>query len=537
MSEPAIDNQGLEKRFSMRVAAKILQSISTGIYRTPANALKEIVSNAFDADATRVDIEIQTSDSGSVSLISIKDNGSGIHPNDFEFSMTHIGSSLKRLEGDFTPKGRPIIGKIGIGLLAVGQASHQFTFKSTNENYDKIMRAEVDLTPYYDAIKATESLDELEIGNVGIYSEDKTIEENFTQILLHNIREPFAKDLTHPAVSKSKNFDFTSNPSYKEFVNWIDESEIKRDEEMSGFNRFMFELGLLTPVRYLKEGPIRNYEKHGVIKEIKQRLENYNFKVFVNNVEIFKPILYPHTSDGLEKEGLDYKVYEININENLENNKKLSVKGYFYHQAKRLLPWTLRGILLRVNNTGIGTYENRFSKAHIETPIILQQFTGELYTDEGLDDALNIDRNSFFESEPAYQLLYQHYQNWIENLSQDIDKRMAERQASLKEQNENNIEKELEQKIKNMLNLSSSQQYKYLNLSVKTNPFKKPVVKIERTKDKASISVQLTKEYNKTIRNTIVSILIAVQLSLEESKGNKEKFNDIFYNFINNLEI
>ena len=33
----------------IRVSKKILADVSSGIYRTPANALKEIVSNAFDA--------------------------------------------------------------------------------------------------------------------------------------------------------------------------------------------------------------------------------------------------------------------------------------------------------------------------------------------------------------------------------------------------------------------------------------------------------------------------------------------------------
>lgn len=537
MSDTTIRDQEPEKRFNMKVAAKILQSISTGIYRTPANAVKELLSNSFDADATRVDINIETNSGGSVSSISVKDNGTGIHPNDFEFSMTHVGASLKRLEGDFTPKGRPIIGKIGIGLLSVGQASHQFTFESTTEDYDYVMRAEIDLTPYYDAIKATESLDELEIGNVQIYKEEKKSSESFTQILLRNIREPFSRDLTSSVIFGSNNFDFVSKPSYKEFIRWMDQSEIKRDEEMSGFNRFMFEIGLLTPVRYLPEGPVKSYSKSDIIRKIKKRLEDYNFKVFVNGVEIFKPILYPHLSDDLEHKKIDYKVYNINIDEKLVNNKRVVAKGYFYHQAKRLLPWTLRGILLRVNNVAIGTYENRFSKASIETPIILQQFTGEIYVDQGLEDALNIDRNSFFESDQAYQTLYQFYQRLIEDISRDIDRRMETRQSSIKEQTKEEREKDLELKIKNMFNQLGYSKYERINLNVKMNPFKPPNVIINRMKNSVSIKVQLSKSYRKSVRNAIIPILVAVQLSLEESGDSRKKFNEVFSGLINNLEI
>ena len=38
----------------INVSAKIIADISSGIYRTPANALKELISNSFDADATSV---------------------------------------------------------------------------------------------------------------------------------------------------------------------------------------------------------------------------------------------------------------------------------------------------------------------------------------------------------------------------------------------------------------------------------------------------------------------------------------------------
>src|SRR5690348_6582187 len=115
------------KRFDMRVAAKMLQNIASGIYRSPANAVKELVSNAFDADATHVAISVdidRTHDR--IENISIEDNGTGMSVEDFEFSMTHIGASLKRVQSKTTEKGRPLIGKIGIGLLSVGQASNNF---------------------------------------------------------------------------------------------------------------------------------------------------------------------------------------------------------------------------------------------------------------------------------------------------------------------------------------------------------------------------------------------------------------------------
>lgn len=522
-----------EKKFSMRVGAKILQSISTGIYRTPANAIKELVNNAFDADAPKVDINIEFQ-GNNVKSISIRDNGTGIHPNDFEFSMTHIGASLKRLSGDYTPKRRPIIGRIGIGLLAVGQASHKFTFKSATKESESVMVAQIDLSPYYDAIQMTKSLDELEVGNVEIFKEEKTNpKDSFTEISLDAIGRPFSKDLTQLPKYKNKNFSFQNNQSYQEFVDWIDKIQLKRDEELSGFNRFMLELGLLTPVAYLKNGPIRGYS-HGVIAEIKNRLEKYNFKVFVNNVEIFKPIVYPFASDDLTEKGKDYKVYELDLNEKLPNGKKLIAKGYFYHQAKRLLPWTFRGMLLRVNNAGVGTYENRFSKIPIETPIVLQQFSGELYVDQGLDDALNIDRNSFFESESAYQILHEHYQAWIRKIAQDIGKRMDSRQKESKSEKQKEKEREIKNKVKSMA-MHAFSKVDRVSMSVGLDPFSTPKVILNRSDNSLNIRVTLPRP-RKTSDDVLIQILIAAQIAIEKGRD-KRGFNTIFSELLEKLEL
>ena len=43
----------------INAAARIIGDISTGIYRSPANALKELVSNSFDAGATEVIVNRQ----------------------------------------------------------------------------------------------------------------------------------------------------------------------------------------------------------------------------------------------------------------------------------------------------------------------------------------------------------------------------------------------------------------------------------------------------------------------------------------------
>ena len=220
------ENEVFVGQFDMKVAAKVIQLVSTGIYRTPANAMKELISNAFDADAPTVKINFDNQNFEKVTSITIEDNGKGINSGDFQFSMTHIGSSLKRIEGEFTESGRPIIVRIGIGLLSVGQATNKFEIISAIQNGTG-MRAEIDLSAYFDAIKMTESLDDLKIGNIKLFTFEDQSKRTYTKMILKDLKKPFLRAL-FGKLNGAKEFKFNHHNTYLDFINWLDENEIKR---------------------------------------------------------------------------------------------------------------------------------------------------------------------------------------------------------------------------------------------------------------------------------------------------------------------
>src|SRR3989304_8006350 len=115
--------------YPLRVSGKVIKQISTGIYRSPGNSIKELVSNSFDADATHVYVITRKP---SFDSFRIYDGGDGLSANEFTATMQRIGASVK-IPGERTRKGRPIIGRIGIGLLAVGHISKRFTVVSGKE--------------------------------------------------------------------------------------------------------------------------------------------------------------------------------------------------------------------------------------------------------------------------------------------------------------------------------------------------------------------------------------------------------------------
>src|SRR5439155_15354974 len=107
-------------------------------------------------------------------------------------------------------------------------------------------------------------------------------------------------------------------------------------------------------------------------------------------------ILLPNT---LSKE---HTVYQIRYRGPDGGEKKLSIRGYLYWQKGRILPRELQGVLVRVRNVGVGQYDPTYLGYPHHEGWKFSQMTGELYVDEGLEDALNSDRASFRESDAAF---------------------------------------------------------------------------------------------------------------------------------------
>src|ERR1700680_3022898 len=98
------------------VDPSIMRELS-GVYKPFVKAFKELVSNAFDADAERVSVDIAED----FSTMTIMDDGDGMTPFEFRSDFTRIGGGSRRWTGQVTRKGRPRIGCKGIGFLAMAR--------------------------------------------------------------------------------------------------------------------------------------------------------------------------------------------------------------------------------------------------------------------------------------------------------------------------------------------------------------------------------------------------------------------------------
>src|SRR6266446_1271163 len=94
----------------------ILRELS-GVYKPFVKAFKELVSNAFDADADVVRVVF----ADDFSSVIVTDDGQGMTPFEFRNDFARIGGGSRRWAGDTTRKGRLRIGSKGIGFLALAR--------------------------------------------------------------------------------------------------------------------------------------------------------------------------------------------------------------------------------------------------------------------------------------------------------------------------------------------------------------------------------------------------------------------------------
>lgn len=98
------------------VDPSILRELS-GVYKPFIKAFKELISNAYDADASTVIARF----ADDFSAATVVDDGNGMNPFEFRSEFTRIGGSSRKWARGRTRKGRERIGNKGIGFLALAR--------------------------------------------------------------------------------------------------------------------------------------------------------------------------------------------------------------------------------------------------------------------------------------------------------------------------------------------------------------------------------------------------------------------------------
>ncbi len=104
-----------EQPLKLELDLNVLNHLGINLYSNTPAVLTEIVANAWDADATSVDVVI---DSGS-NTITITDDGVGMDYSDLKTKFLTVGYPRRDHGETRTPSGRQCMGRKGIGKLAM----------------------------------------------------------------------------------------------------------------------------------------------------------------------------------------------------------------------------------------------------------------------------------------------------------------------------------------------------------------------------------------------------------------------------------
>ena len=132
-----------EQKFTFDISLSVLNHLGRSLYRSFATVLGEAISNSWDADAKNVWIFIDR-DKG---CFFIKDDGVGMSADDFQNKFLKIGYSKRKSGEQKSSKGRPFIGRKGIGKLALLSCAQKISVISKKKG------GEYNRSIYYDLVE------------------------------------------------------------------------------------------------------------------------------------------------------------------------------------------------------------------------------------------------------------------------------------------------------------------------------------------------------------------------------------------------
>ncbi|MDB5119730.1 MAG: ATP-binding protein [Sphingobacteriales bacterium] len=430
----------------IRVADITLAQLSRGLYRSNATVFKELINNAYDADATEVRVNTNFP---AFDYISIVDNGSGMPLESFKkhFADDGIGSSSKR-RGNVNETEihkRPIIGRLGIGMMAIGQLCHSFEVEShyINEKGKKLaFRGEIVLTNenipdlLSEINKPTSKGKEIDVGEWSFEKIDFEQDKKGFRIYSNDVRGTFRREMreSYETLDEFRNVPF----SLKNIISILYNSRSVRD--CKAYLETIWELCTLCPLPYYdnEKSPV-SWNQNAKIEILDSNFSSfigkrqsdllgYNFELHFDGILLNKLIQLPSVED------ITSRVYYFEFDQEIFDSR-LKFSGYVFSQVSRAIrPFELNGIQVRLRNVGIGGYDATFMKYYKQVETIRSKWvSGEIFVDAGLEAALNIDRDSFNEHEEHYKSLQKYIHEVLDKVFDETNKAAMQKREIVKE--------------------------------------------------------------------------------------------------------
>lgn len=533
---------------------KVLARVTDGIYRYPGSAIRELISNAYDADAENVYIN---TDVPRFETITIRDDGNGMSVETLINLLGHIGGSAKRSnKGSILEvtdsndsslskvKKRKLIGKIGIGLFSVAQLTREFEIITKQKGTNFYLKARIKLHNYseehYRNIEKEISTGNhkergatFETGHVQIWKEStENTAAHGTDIILKNVKKSARDQLRSVDLwgqesaetehdSSDDNVDgflnssklippkfHVGNYSGANGLEYYDssvrepalpwEKNTKANDRLEtlyqgllsltatttnpkvnvhcdSYLQMLWGLSLSVPLNYIEKHPF-SYSKKDIeniyiisnklkgqvfelptetkdtpIKRaipLRDKYDDIDFNVIIDGIALYRPIKFTNLpkSGGIVKEPILFiGSYAPNLSSSdiRDSGGRLAFDAYILWTPK-VIPKEHNGVLVRINNASGIMFDETFMRHQVAEHTIKSQLTVEIFVHEGLDSALNIDRESFNIAHPHYQIVMR----WLHQAIRQV----VNKYKTIKKESLSGRKKENDERLGSVLN-------------------------------------------------------------------------------------
>ncbi|MGW1798926.1 ATP-binding protein [Streptomyces sp. NPDC001984] len=515
LRQKASQTQPIESE--LKTNDRVIARVTDGIYRQPGSAIRELVANAYDADATWVSVK---TDAPNFSRITVEDNGTGMTPEAVIHLLGNIGGSAKRTElgqeldiasstdPNTSPGGRKLIGKLGIGIFSVSQLTHSFQIitKTANDPHRTVVL--VNLRQFADGPAESDG-GEFQAGRYRVWREPTDdVDTHGTTIVLTAIR-PQTRDslrseqlwgsIDNSMSAEEEAKTLTTIPTYhigrldphgfylddprgrSDFLNlpWDERDNpreafskmvesvwsavrgraaVKLTDIFDTYLQMLWNLALALPLPYVTKSVLDEsvagdwayfYKLANNSKGTAQRLQSSDpeitvrelaglappeidqpdFKILVDGVQLSRPLKFrnlPATQHVLKKP----MVFIGSLRQEFQGIDRdvsagpLEFEGYLFWTPK-VAPTEHQGVLVRIHGASGTLFDSTFFNYQVAESTRRRQITCEIFVKQGLEAALNIDRESFNTAHPHTVVLTRWLHNALRQLA-TTQKRQAQ---------------------------------------------------------------------------------------------------------------
>ncbi|BEI63895.1 ATP-binding protein [Lactiplantibacillus plantarum] len=212
-----------DDQYTLDYAPSAVQHLGVGLYKQLPQALIELITNCWDADATKVNIHVDYTQR----TITVADNGNGMTHDELNMDFLRVARNRRtNSRSGLSPNGRKVTGKKGLGKLALFGIANRIQVCSIKDNKKNSFEMN------FNVIQNTP--DNRKYHPLALHVNEDTSESNGTSITINDLTVHRITPIKNLVNALSKRFDKYSKSNFlvtvtdnKDYIKELDESAFK----------------------------------------------------------------------------------------------------------------------------------------------------------------------------------------------------------------------------------------------------------------------------------------------------------------------